>query len=777
MKLKLKATELRRQLISGQLPEQKPQLALVLGWLLNFLLGMIMASATILDRCGPFGIAAVAQAGARVGGLMCTLGAAAGYLFSFGFEHGIKYVAAVVLVFTAAYVFQELKVYSRLWFMPAVAAFFTMLSGFLGTIDTSSATPVYMPLLTETILAGGSAYFFREALSLEERDTESAELRHGISVIILLACLMIALARLEVGGVISIGRFTALLIVMAAACKGGSLSGAAAGAALGIAMDIAAGGTPYYSTAYAFSGLIAGVFCKHSRMVVVISCVLANAAAVVWTWKSGVHYQSLYEAFAASVVFMLLPSQALNYAGAFLRPAQTSSSESGLRRYTARRLGKMSEAFRDLYDTVDACAGGDDNDEDLSKLFDNASESVCSRCKNKSDCWNKNYMDTLSVFNDLTPLIKNRGIIMKSDIPEHFIEKCLKPNELVGAINGELRARVYRQRFRNRLIENRSAAYSQYADISEILREAAEELQNAYGPDVLAQRRLLRYLDSMDIDADASVFRDRSGRLHIILESARMGLLTKDGDYLDKLSGVVGVRLCRPKSAQDAEGRLLLLEAEPLSVSVGIASMKKKGESVSGDRGTYFKTDRGLLCVILSDGMGSGDDAARESVAAVRILERFLRSGVEPEVAVKMLNSMMLLKNGEEWGFATVDLMCIDLFTGETGFYKYGAAPSYVKSGKSIRRVRSESLAAGLTAGDTSAPDVVRMRLKPGCLALIASDGVIAGTNDAWLRAILSDNDGKDTKALARETLQTALKQYGCGDDMTVLAVRIDNRE
>ena len=121
--------------------------------------------------------------------------------------------------------------------------------------------------------------------------------------------------------------------------------------------------------------------------------------------------------------------------------------------------------------------------------------------------------------------------------------------------------------------------------------------------------------------------------------------------------------------------------------------------------------------------------------------------------------------------------MCIDLFTGETGFYKYGAAPSYVRSGKSIRRVRSESLAAGLTASDTSAPDVVRMRLKPGCLALIASDGVIAGTNDAWLRAVLSDNDGKDTKALARETLQTALKQYGCGDDMTVLAVSIDSRE
>ena len=214
-----------------------------------------------------------------------------------------------------------------------------------------------------------------------------------------------------------------------------------------------------------------------------------------------------------------------------------------------------------------------------------------------------------------------------------------------------------------------------------------------------------------------------------------------------------------------------------MSVSVGIASMKKKGETVSGDRGVYFKTDGGKLCVILSDGMGSGSEAAKESVSAVRVLERFLRAGVEPEVAMRMLNSMMLLKNGEEWGFATVDLMCVDLFTGEAGFYKYGAAPSYVRSGKSVRRVRCESLAAGLTVGEGSQPDVVRMRLKPGCLALIASDGVIGGGDDTWLRTVLSESDGQDTKALARQTLQTALRQYGGGDDMTVLAVRIDNRE
>ncbi len=161
----------------------------------------------------------------------------------------------------------------------------------------------------------------------------------------------------------------------------------------------------------------------------------------------------------------------------------------------------------------------------------------------------------------------------------------------------------------------------------------------------------------------------------------------------------------------------------------------------------------------------------------MRILERFLRTGVDPALAMKMRNSVMLLRNSDSWGFATVDLLCIDLFTGNAVFYKFGAAPSYVRSGRQIRRVRSESLAAGLAYGEQGLPDIVKMRLHPGNLALIASDGVIPEKDDGWLRNLLSVNDGSSMKDLARDALKEALKQYGCIDDMTVLAVRIDQRK
>jgi len=778
VKLKPQMMELRRQLISGSLPEQRPQLAAGLGWALNFLLGFILGTVPVFGGCGSFGVAAAAQAGAQLSGFFCALGASAAYLLMFSFSEGIKQVAAVFLVYTSVYIFQDLRVCKKQWFMPMLAALFTAVTAVLGSLELSVHEMELPKILAKCLLAGGGCYFFREALSTAERDTETAEIRHGIAVVILMSCMLMSLNRLEIMDLVSVGRIAALLIVMISAFKGGTLSGAASGTALGIAMDISSSIAHGCSFVYAFAGLLSGIFSRHGRLPFALSFILSSALASLAAGEAAENLSLYYEVFASSVIFMILPAVVHNFIGSFLRPQQLSAGEAGLRKYAARRVEKMAQALKDLFYTVDTSLSSETNDEDVSKIFDRASDSVCSHCKLKNECWNANYMDTLSVFNDLTPAIKSRGLVLASDIPAHFKDKCSRTGELVSAVNGELRGQMYRKQFRLRLQENRSAAYSQYYDLSELLQDVSEELVNSYGPDILCQRRLLRFLGSVDVEADVSVFRDRSGRLHIIIESARLRELIRERNYLDRLSAAVGVRLCRPvNDERPGEGRILLLEAEPLSASVGIASMKKRGEAVSGDRGTYFKTDEGKLCIILSDGMGSGENAAKESVAAVRILERFLRAGVDPAVAMKMLNSMMLLKNGEDWGFATVDLMCIDLFTGETLFYKYGAAPSYVRSGRTVRRVRSENLAAGLAVGDEEGmPDIVKMRLKPGSLALVASDGVIAETEDSWMRELLVNFDKGDAKLLARQALQTAYARYGAGDDMTVLAVKIEKR-
>ena len=740
------------------------------------LLGLTLSCARVLNNGAPFGMALVACAGPGLCGVFALSGAALGYLISGGVEWGIRYIAASVLVYTIGFIFQEVSLYKRDFFMPCAAGLVMALTGFLGSFSiTVGSVPLLAELFLETSLAFGGCYFFRAALDGRLRATESAELKHSISVMILAACLLMAISRLVLFRTVSIGRFLALILVMTSAMKGGMLTGAAVGTVLGLAMDIAGAGTPFYTMAYAFSGLLSGVFGKHGRLLYTLSFVLAGALAVVCAWSDEVYISSLFETFAASVVFMLLPSSLLNQIGLMLQSMEKGNGESGLRRFVALKVKNLGEVYGELYETVRLSLEEPFNDENVARVFDRAADKVCAKCKYKNRCWNADYIDTLSAMNDATQAMSKNGTLAVGDLPGFFREKCTDLSAFVSAVNGELRSLAYRRQLRTRLSENRNVAWGQYRDMSQVLGRLSEELGSINGADPLAERRLLRYLRSLDIDAETSVFRDGGGRLHAVIESGRLTPLTKDEDYLEKLSSVVGVRLCQPKELTEGCSKLTLLEAEPLAVSVGIAAMKKRGEKVSGDKGTYFKTDAGVLCVILSDGMGCGDEAARDSAQVVSILERFLRSGVDPAVAMKILNSVMLLRGGESWGFATVDLMCVDLFTGETCFYKYGAAPSYVKNGKSIRRIKGETLAVGLNTGDGLAPDVVRMRLRPGSTAVIASDGVLVDAEDDWLKSLMM-RGLDDMKELARTTLKEAEKLYGAGDDMTVVTIRVEQR-
>ena len=742
--------------------------------MVHFLAGFLLAAGRMLGAMAPFGVAAVAASPRGLRGAGALAGACLGYLVTGSLEWGIRYAAACVVAFTLLFIVQDARWARSPWVAPVCALVVMAATGALNCAASGLELLTELPgLVAEAALCAGGTYFFREALSSARPATELAEKRHGAAVAILAACALMSLARIEFMQTVSLGRVLALLLVMTAALKGGAFAGAAAGTAFGLAMDAAAGTAGMYTCAWAFAALCSGVFSRFGRLAFLAVFVVADALAAYLSGAEGVNFAPLFEAFAASVIFMLIPPQALAWAGSLIAPLSPGVGESGLRKYASRRVEGIARAYLDVC-TVAQRGCEYVNDNDVARVFDRAASAACVRCAKRGECWGGGYMETLDALNGATAAMNERGRLEAEDIPEWFRERCVNLGAFVAAVNGELRAIAYRAQYRERLREGRAAAWGQYHDFAEILAQVSRELGSLNGADPLAERRLMRYLRTMDVEADAAVFRDSGGRLRAVIESGRLGAITRDPAWLDRLSAVLGVRLCTP--CDSAEGRLVLLEAEPLCASVGIAALKKPGESVSGDRGTYFKTDAGGLCVILSDGMGTGAEAAAESCEAVGILERFLRGGVDPAVAMKILNSVMLLRNGDEWGYATVDLMHVDLFTGETSFYKYGAAPSYVRAGKSVRRIDCESLAAGMLAGDGAAPDTVRMHLRPGNVAVIASDGVVSGADDGWLRALLADCEDEDMKALARLVLRRACEESGEGDDMTVLAVRVDAR-
>ncbi len=737
-------------------------------------LGLAAGAGELFSVCGPFGVAAAASAGEELTGLACFAGAFAGYILAGGVFGSLRYLATLFLVFTVGFVTRGRKLRERRWFMPLIAAAMTAGTGALAMGPAAAGIPVVMRLFLETVLAGGCAYMFSFALTPEGIVSEAAELRRSLGTAVLAACALMGLAAVELFGTLSVGRFLACLLVMAGGFCGGPLAGCAAGAALGLGMDLAAGAELFFCAAYALSGLLSGALFRYGRLTFSISFCAGCAVSVLLGWSGGVPVAALYESFAASVVFLLLPQAALTPVGALLRVGR-GEGESSFRLYQSDRLDRLAKGFRELYDAAAQPAREFSSAEDMTAVFDRAADAVCHACAGKDRCWREEQSETVACLASMAEGMVRRGTVSVGDLPAAFRQKCAAPEGFVSAVNGELRGHMYRRQYEARLREGRAAAYGQFLDMAEVMAGAARELSGAAGPDPQAERKLIRYLKARELDGTCAAFRDGRGRLHAAIEGADIEVLAQEPAYLEKLSAAVGVRLCRVSLGE--RGRVLLRQAEPLAVSVGIACMKKEGESVSGDRGTYFKTDAGLLCVILSDGMGTGEAAAGESARAVAILEELLRAGTEPMTAMRLLNSAVLLRNGDAWGYATVDLCCVDLFTGEACFYKYGAAPSYVRTGRTIRRVKCGSLAAGMLAGDDGSPDTVRMKLRPGNLALIASDGVFAENDDRWLRQLLSNADGLETKELARQTLRAAAARFGSADDMTALALRVEVRQ
>ena len=776
-----KLAELRSDLaLRGEVALQRPLIFKGVRCLACFVLALILSRAEVFGDYTPFGVSIVAVAGAGFTGFLAFCGVVLGSYFGGDFVWGLKYSSMAVLVFAASFVFQDLKSYHKNWFMPAVAAFMAACTGFIYAQDLGWSIEATVFFITETVLIGGGAYFFKIALTdwSDGEPNQDTGLRQSVSVLILIGACLITLAQFTPLAGMSVGRVMALFLVMCTAYRGGVGAGSAAGAALGIAMDAGAGGIPFFSMAYALSGLLSGIFGRHGKLLFTISFVLTHAVAILWTWNTAMPVTAaLYEMFVVSMVFMMMPGSVI---GKFALDFGEPTGEYGalrIRAYARERMDRLSGAFLALYETVRIPAPRRTNDNDVASVFDRAAEVTCRKCAQATVCWRVEYESTVEVMNNVTAPMLKRGQLYAVDFPEHFRTRCQNLQRYVDSVNEELRALTYRKQFLSRLREARGAIYAQYEDMSSILAGLSKELDADLTQEPFREQKLRRYLRALDMEAQTAVFRDRNGRLHLEIKSPNLRLLTKGQDSLEKLSAVMGVRLCEKPGREGSRQIIAAMEAEPLAAAVGIASVRRRGQVVSGDRGTYFKTDEGCLYVILSDGMGTGFNAAKESGEVLHILEQFLKAGLEPEIAMKLLHTALQAKHEQVTGCATVDLMCLNLFSGETKLFKYGAMPTYVKRGRTVRSIRGESLAAGLKTGeDTPAPDILSLRLEPGSFAAISSDGLLMEEDDTWFRTIMADYTGTDAKELARLILEAAIDRSGCQDDMTVLIVFLEER-
>ena len=352
------------------------------------------------------------------------------------------------------------------------------------------------------------------------------------------------------------------------------------------------------------------------------------------------------------------------------------------------------------------------------------------------------------------------------EIGELGVDTCLE--EYVGYVNGVLRNDFPSIDYRL-MAEYIEDAYAEREIFADTQKSAmlTEVLTSKYGRDDL--RTVAHGKDKLSI----TVLCDGQGFLRSRCE-----------DIARTLSDICGYSLNYGKISE-AEGRAMITFAKAPLLSATVFGKRKSSSeegTFCGDSfGVVDKRSEGRLVAFISDGMGSGREAAHTSELCASFLEELLPASPEGDRGVdttlKILNGFLRGRNnfGVVECASTVDLCELDLVGCKAELYKCGAAPTYVFRDGSLFKLRCRTVPIGIV------PEVdvgrVKLELLPEDVIVMVSDGVTQGREECpelfkYLQSRLLTHSAEQ---LAESVVDFAVSQ-GSTDDISVVVVKISDR-
>lgn len=432
------------------------------------------------------------------------------------------------------------------------------------------------------------------------------------------------------------------------------------------------------------------------------------------------------------------------------------------KRVTADRMSEMSETFASLADVFRKVSDMSIPDpEELRLACDRACARHCADCAEQGECSGEEAMRAVS------ESISRDARDKESALPESFRAACANAEEIFKDCREECLS-LLRAHGTAGVTDALSKDYELF---SRLLSEAVLSVKEENREDIELGRTLCEVMREKGIPGAAvAVYGDRL-RWIVAAGSNWQGAAAISEDLRSAFSSICGCRLSSPSfEVTDGAITLEMKSVRRFSADTCRAYRSADSESVSGDTITFFENNRDYFYALVSDGMGSGSAAALTSGVCAAFLEKMLGAGNAKTTTLKLLNNMIRM-GGEESG-ATVDLLELDLLSGQASFIKSGAAPSYVKRGDNLFRIRSKTVPIGLT--ESLDAEKIRFDAEPGDVIVMLSDGICQGGEDApWLMEILSGDFDGDLSPIAERIVGVAAGTHDRRDDMSVALIRV----
>ncbi|MCR5607625.1 MAG: SpoIIE family protein phosphatase [Lachnospiraceae bacterium] len=414
---------------------------------------------------------------------------------------------------------------------------------------------------------------------------------------------------------------------------------------------------------------------------------------------------------------------------------------------------------------------------EVNKIYEEVLEKYCNGCSKCTYCWEKNYECTYKTSTGIVAMGTDSGFVDMKDIPIDFANTCSYAENILDEVNKKLEIARYNLNWLNKVNEMKDSVALQIREMAGAISHLSMELYSPYGMaryDIKMIKHAFRKKGYMV--RDVSTFSYNDGRLEVVLNIKNYNnIMPIVKDTAKILSMVVGKKMRSIDSGRNIVNNeynnIFYVEENKYKVLTGVARKSKNPSEKCGDN--YSIMDNGVneVSVIISDGMGTGEKACNESEKVIGMLEHFLEAGFSKETSIKLINSILVLRD-EENILSTVDMAIVNEHTGIVDFIKSGAANTYIKRKDRVEVIRTESIPIGIL--HEADYEVVTRKLEKSDMIIMMTDGVADNNNNEKLENIISNINTNNPQKFA-DSLLDAIKNGDSfdKDDMTVVVMGV----
>lgn len=665
---------------------------------------------------------------------------------------------------------------------------------FTAVIGPSLTWYAMMMVVMDSVLSFVLTLVFIQALPLLSSRRKLSQLKTEE-----ILCLMILLASIMTGAVgwtiydLSVEHILSRYLILIFALVGGATLGASVGVVTGLILSLADMSAVYQMSLLAFSGMLAGMLREGKKWAVGFGLLLGSSILSIYLAGPGDIMKSTWETCAAVALFLITPKTMIARIGQYVPGTQDHSRSQHeyarrVRDITAERVTRFSQVFQQLSRSFVQVAGSGEitkRGEELDHFMNAATEGACATCYRKGQCWDGKFYQTYKYMTEMMTMIEENPDLEKEDLPPHWNKICTKTGQVLEVMKREYELYQHDMHWKRQIYDSRQLVAEQLSGVSQVMEDLAREIKRE-GQEMYSQEEQIREaLEQIGLSIHSiDIISLDHGNVEIeILHAYVRGYDECRKLIAPLLSDILGEQIAvRGDTVRDNGGGLQVvtfISAKTYEVTTGVAGAAKGGDLLSGDSFSAVELSNGKFAVALSDGMGNGERARLESSTALGILEQLLQSGMDETLAIKSVNSVLMLRSADEI-YATVDMALIDEYSARTTFLKIGSSPSFIKRGDEVIPVSASNLPIGII--QDIEVDLVTLQLLPGDILIMMTDGIYdapgyAVNKELWIKRLIMEMSHDDPQEMADGLLESVIRYQKnmIEDDMTVVVAKIDH--